>query len=215
MHQGSFRSSAARHVVFVVIFAAAALLGPGRQRASVDRVSMNPGALYATDSIVGKLRYIPATSAAGVLQGSPTSEGCRETDETQFTHILTREFAIMETELTRQMWADLRAVQPSLPVDPSNVAWGEDMSQPANKVTWYEAALFSNLLSLQQGLTRCYYTTSSKKTPITSGNYKKTKYYCDFSANGYRLPSEGEWEYACRAGTKGPFWFNEPQYVKG
>lgn len=116
----------------------------------------------------------------------------------------------METEVTRQMWADLKASQSSLPPDPTTTCCGYGMNNPVQSVTWYEAVLFANLLSQQRGLQRVYYEDSGFTTPITSGNYQLV--YANWSADGYRLPTEGEWEYFARAGTTGPFSISEPVY---
>jgi hypothetical protein len=70
------------------------------------------GDLVAVDNIVGIMRFVPATGPEGFLQGSPTSEPGRKADETQFTHILTRNIAMMETEVTIGMWTALQSVQP-------------------------------------------------------------------------------------------------------
>jgi len=167
------------------------------------------GGLYELDSILGNLRCVLAGT---FVQGSPEDESCRDSDEAQFTHTLTQNIVVMETEVTRQMWADLKAVQSSLPSDPTNLEYGSGMNNPVQNVTWTEAALFANLLSLERGLTRCYYMDAAFTTPVTAENYTPAGFYCNFNANGYRLPTEGEWEYFCRAGTTGPFWVNEPNY---
>ncbi len=171
--------------------------------------SINPGDLYAVDTVVGNLRYIPSGT---FTQGSPSSEVGRFGNETQFRHVLTLNLAVMETEVTRQMWADLKSAQPSLPVDPSNNEISPGLSYPVQFVSWYEAVLFANLLSLQEGFERCYYTDAEFATPITAANYNTGPFYCNFSANGFRLPTEGEWEYFTRAGTTTPFSIDEPLF---
>ncbi len=164
-----------------------------------------PGAIYAVDPIVGNLRCIPSGS---FVQGSPETEPCRVTNETQFDHALSRNMAGMETEVSVRMWEFLRAVQPSLPFKDG---YSEDR-RPIKFVTWHEAILFANLLSQYGGYPRCYYSDPQMTVPIDGTNYLEGQYYCDFDATGYRLPTEGEWEYICRAGTTGAFSCEEPDY---
>ncbi|MFC1853101.1 formylglycine-generating enzyme family protein, partial [candidate division CSSED10-310 bacterium] len=158
----------------------------------------NSGDLYAIDTIVGNLRLVKAGT---FTQGSPSDENCRKSNEDQFTHTLTRNLAVMENEVTRQMWADLKAMQSSLPSDLTKTDYGSGMNNPAQNMNWSHTILFANLLSIQQDLTRCYYKDAEFTIPVDSSNYSSGSFYCDFSASGFRLLSEGEWEYACRSGT--------------
>jgi len=173
------------------------------------------GVALSTEAIVGKLMGVPATGPAGFLQGSPSTgaEPCRSSEETQFTHVLTREIVVMETEVTRQMWADLKAVQPTLPADPTDTSRGAGMTNPVQKVSWYETILFANLLSVQNGFTPVYYANADRTVPIDASNYQTNNVYANINAGGYRLPTEGEWEHFARAGTSGPYSVTEPQYT--
>lgn len=95
-------------------------------------------------------------------------------------------FLIGATEITQGQY---KAV---IGTNPSN-SFGVD-SLTVDRVSWFDAVKFCNMLSEKAGLERCYDESTWK---------------CDFSKNGFRLPTEAEWEYACRAGTKTSYYFGD------
>lgn len=78
-----------------------------------------------------------------------------------------------------------------------NISKFEGDDNPVEQVRWKQGARYCNARSRGEKLKPCY----DEKT-----------WACDFSADGYRLPTEAEWEYACRAGTQTAYWFgDDPQ----
>jgi formylglycine-generating enzyme required for sulfatase activity len=116
------------------------------------------------------------------LMGSPASEAWREKDETTHSVIL-GDFYLGTFEVTQKEYRDLIGNNPS-------TFSGDTL--PVDSVTWFDAVTYCNARSHKEGLQAAYTITG---TAVTWNR----------AANGYRLPTEAEWEYACRAGTVTPF----------
>ena len=114
--------------------------------------------------------------------GSPDTEGWRSEDETLHT-VNVSDFYMSMYEVTQAEYAEVMGNNPS--------SFSGD-TLPVENVSWLDAVAYCNARSELEGLTPAYSIDGQTVT-------------WDRSADGYRLPTEAEWEYACRAGTATPF----------
>jgi serine/threonine protein kinase/formylglycine-generating enzyme required for sulfatase activity len=133
--------------------------------------------------------------------GSPPEEPERDSDETLAIRNINRDFAVSTTEVTFEQFMKYPSKFPH--TKKRDQAPTPDC--PIVFLTWHRAAEYCNWLSKQEGISEdqwCYAVDHANATP--RDDYLKR--------TGYRLPTEVEWEYACRGGTTAAFsWGNDPQ----
>jgi formylglycine-generating enzyme required for sulfatase activity len=146
-----------------------------------------------------QLKRIPAGT---FLMGSPDSGTDNLPDQKpQHKVQITRRFYLGVYEITQ---AQFRAVTGRSPSWFSSTGGGKDLlagpssdQHPVESISWLDAVRFCNALSFREG-EKPFYEIDGEKAKVT--NWRGT---------GYRLPTEAEWEYACRAGTRTLYYFGD------
>ncbi|MDR2729819.1 MAG: SUMF1/EgtB/PvdO family nonheme iron enzyme [Treponema sp.] len=116
------------------------------------------------------------------MMGSPSNEPNRDSGEVQH-QVTVSSFYMGKYEVTQKEYQEVMGTNPS---------YFKGDNLPVEKVSWYDAVEYCNKRSQREGLTPAYTINGTNVT-------------WNRNANGYRLPTEAEWEYTCRAGTTTPF----------
>ncbi|OQB89390.1 MAG: Serine/threonine-protein kinase PrkC [Candidatus Cloacimonetes bacterium ADurb.Bin117] len=127
-----------------------------------------------------ELERVLQTSTFVAVQGGEFEMGSEgdNTDELPVHSVLVSGFYIANYEVTQHLWSSVMGENPS---------HNQGEALPVENVSWEEALEFCNALSVREGLQPCYKIKGASST-------------CNWGANGYRLPTEAEWEFAARGG---------------
>jgi formylglycine-generating enzyme required for sulfatase activity len=159
--------------------------GPEAKATPVPKTEPGNAVAVVTKSGVEMVSLPGGEFTLGSNQGNP--------DEAPAHKVKVSPFLMDKFEVTQEMFAKCQLPNPS--------HWNDNPKKPVERVRWRDAKQYCNERSLLEGLKPCY----NEKTP---------DWTCDYSANGYRLPTEAEWEYACRAGTDGAYDFEQPDKLR-
>lgn len=198
----------------VVAFAALSLAATQCRRANQEpaaKAPENPPAAATQQAPEPASQAATATPQAAALPGfalipagkfimGDALDGDKKTPQHQ---VNVSAFYLRQHEVSKAEWDEVRAWGAEHGYSDLPEGKGKAASHPVQTVSWNDVVKWCNAKSEQEGLTPCYYTDAAQTVPYRAGQAQLAGSMVKWSAKGYRLPTEAEWEKAARGGLDG------------
>jgi formylglycine-generating enzyme required for sulfatase activity len=169
-------------------------------------VTVSDGSLTASDTFVLTVVNAPAppTGFSLIPAGVFTMGDALDGDSGAPTHTVNvSAFYMAQNLVTKGQWDTVRTWAISNGYSDLAAGAGKASNHPVQTISWFQMVKWCNARSQQEGLTPVYYTNDAQTTVYKTGDVNVTNAQVKWTANGYRLPTEAEWEKAARGGLSG------------